>query len=53
MPRIDAMITETPDRILRLPEVLRSTSFSRSTLYRKISGESFPHQITISARSIG
>ena len=47
------MTTEAPDRIIRLAEVLRRIGLTRSTLYRKISGGSFPRQITISTRCIG
>jgi prophage regulatory protein len=47
------MTTETPDRILRLAEVLRRTGLTRSTLYRKIMAGSFPRQVSISTRCIG
>jgi prophage regulatory protein len=48
-----ANMTETPDRILRLPAVLDRTGLSRSTLYRKVNEGSFPRQIAISARCTG
>lgn len=47
------MITETPDRILRLSSVLDRTGLSRSTLYRKIEAGTFPRQIRIAARCAG
>ena len=43
----------TPNRILRLGSVLERTGLSRSTLYRKIQGGSFPAQVRISERCIG
>jgi prophage regulatory protein len=42
-----------PGRILRLNSVLERTGLSRSTLYRKIEGGSFPAQVRISQRCIG
>ncbi len=47
------MMTEQPDRILRLNTVLERTGLSRSTLYRKIADGSFPRQILISTRCAG
>lgn len=46
-------MTETPDRILRLPAVLSRTGLSRSTLYRKVQQGTFPKQIPISIRCAG
>jgi len=43
----------SPDAILRLSEVLRRTGFSRSTLYKRISNNEFPHQISLGGRAIG
>jgi prophage regulatory protein len=43
-------MSEQPDRMLRLPEVLKRTGLSRSTLYRKVDAGTFPHQIPISTR---
>lgn len=40
-------------RIIRLPDVLRRTGFSRSTLYRLIGKKEFPHQISLTPCSIG
>ncbi|RJF93188.1 helix-turn-helix transcriptional regulator [Sphingomonas cavernae] len=47
------MMTDAPDRILRLNTVLDRTGLSRSTLYRKIQCGSFPRQIAISTRCAG
>lgn len=46
-------MSDTIDRILRLPTVLDRTGLSRSTLYRKIQNGSFPKQVAISARCAG
>lgn len=46
-------MTETIDRILRLPTVLDCTGLSRSTLYRKMKDGSFPKQVAISTRCAG
>lgn len=43
----------SPDKILRLGEVLDRTGLSRSTLYRKIAEGTFPAQVKISARRAG
>jgi prophage regulatory protein len=47
------MPAETASRILRLKAVLERTGLSRSTLYRKIEGGTFPVQVRISERCIG
>ncbi|WP_371422535.1 helix-turn-helix transcriptional regulator [Tardiphaga sp.] len=47
------MITDSPDRILRLNTVLDRTGLSRATLYRKIEAGTFPRQIRIAARCAG
>lgn len=41
------------ERIIRLKAVLERTGLSRSTLYRKINGGTFPKQIRIAARCAG
>ena len=46
-------MSDTPDRILRLPAVLARTGLSRSTLYRKIEQGKSPRQIKISERCAG
>ncbi len=47
------MLTETPDRILRLNAVLDRTGLSRSTLYRKVQTGTFPAQVRIATRCTG
>jgi prophage regulatory protein len=39
--------------IWRLPEVLRQTDLSRSTIYEMISRGDFPRQIKLSRRAVG
>lgn len=46
-------MTEKPDRILRLPAVLDRTGLSRSTMYRKMQGGTFPRNIQLGARCAG
>jgi prophage regulatory protein len=48
--RQESLMSDQPDRMLRLPEVLNRTGLSRSTLYRKVEAGTFPHQIQISTR---
>ncbi len=47
------MMTPAPDRILRLKAVLERTGLSRSSVYRRISDGSFPHQVQLGPRSTG
>lgn len=47
------MITETPERILRINTVLDRSGLSRSTLYRKIHDGTFPKQVRIASRCAG
>jgi prophage regulatory protein len=47
------MLTEKPDRILRLNAVLDRTGLSRSTLYRKVQTGTFPKQVRIATRCTG
>lgn len=47
------MLTDTPDRILRLKAVLARTGLSRSTMYRKMDKGTFPRNIKISERCAG
>lgn len=47
------MAGDNPDRIRRVRTVLDRTGLSRSTLYRKIEGGTFPRQIRIAARCAG
>ncbi|RYG86451.1 MAG: AlpA family phage regulatory protein [Alphaproteobacteria bacterium] len=46
-------MSETSERILRLPAVLDLTGLSRATLYRRIQTGHFPKQIAISIRCAG
>ena len=46
-------MADSDPRILRLPEVIRLTGLSRSTLYSLISKEEFPKQIKLTTRSCG
>lgn len=46
-------MTDEPDRFVRIERVLELTGLSRSTLYRKIKGGTFPHQVQLSARCSG
>jgi prophage regulatory protein len=46
-------MTDQPERILRIKEILTRTGFTQSTLYRKIAGGSFPQQVKISIRYAG
>lgn len=40
-------------RILRLPDLLHKTGFSRTTAYRMIKEEGFPKPIALGGRSVG
>jgi prophage regulatory protein len=40
-------------RIVRLPEVKNLTGLSRSTLYDRMKGGSFPHTIPLGGRLVG
>ena len=43
----------SPQTIVRLPDVLRMTGRSRSTLYIKIKRREFPHQVSLGTRAVG
>lgn len=47
------MHTKTPERILRLPEVLLRTGLSRSTIYARISESRFPAQRKLGTKIVG
>jgi prophage regulatory protein len=47
------MLTDTPDRILRIKTVLERTGLSRSTMYRKMQNGTFPKNVQISTRCAG
>lgn len=49
----DNAMPDHPDRILRLTAVLERTGLTRSTLYRKMTGGSFPKNVAISTRCTG
>ena len=40
-------------KILRLPEVMTRTGLSRSTIYLRISQNSFPKTVSLGARAVG
>ena len=39
--------------ILRLPDVIKRTGLSRSSIYQKISDGDFPRPISLSSRAVG
>jgi len=41
------------DKVLRLPEVIRSTGLARSTIYKLIAEKNFPKQIPLGVKSVG
>ncbi len=47
------MTTGSPNRLLRLGEVLARSGLSRSTLYRQMRDGSFPEPLRIGVRSVG
>ena len=40
-------------RILRLPEVMARTGLSRSTIYLRVSQDTFPKAINLGGRAVG
>ena len=46
------MVNESPDRLLRLAEVLTITALGRSSVYRKMRDGSFPEPLKIGARAV-
>jgi prophage regulatory protein len=46
-------MSNEPDRIIRLTEVLDRTGLTRSTLYRKVTAGTFPGNVRISVRCVG
>jgi len=40
-------------KIIRLPEVIKSTGLARSTIYKKISAKEFPESISLGVKSVG
>jgi prophage regulatory protein len=47
------MVSQSPLRLMRLPEVLDLTGLSRATIYRKIAAGTFPPQRNTGARACG
>ena len=45
--------TNPPTRFLRRPEVTARTGLSRSTIYRRLAGGSFPKPLSLGARAVG
>jgi prophage regulatory protein len=52
-PEGSSAATREPDRIIRLKTVLARTGLSRSTIYRKMAGGTFPAQLKISTNGTG
>lgn len=44
---------ESPERVIRLKEVLLRTGLSRSTIYTRIAEGKFPRQVSLGERSVG
>ncbi|WP_037006439.1 helix-turn-helix transcriptional regulator [Pseudomonas asplenii] len=44
--------TESIDRLLRLPDVLRITGMGRNTVYTRIKEGTFPKQVKIGPKSV-
>ena len=42
-----------PQRILRLPEVIRCTGLSRSSIYLRMANHEFPESISLGGRAVG
>ncbi len=43
----------TPDKILRLPEVIKQTGLGKATIYRKIARNEFPRPVRLGERAVG
>ena len=46
------MVTESPDRLLRLAEVLTLTALARSSIYCKMREGSFPEPLKVGVRAV-
>ena len=44
---------DVPARILRFHQVRAGTGLSRSTMYRRLAGGSFPRPLSLGARAVG
>jgi prophage regulatory protein len=42
----------TPDKLLRLPDVLRLTGLRRSSVYEKMKAGTFPRSVKVGARAV-
>jgi len=40
-------------KIIRLPDVMKNTGLARSTIYKKISMDEFPGQVSLGVKSVG
>lgn len=40
-------------KIIRLPEVMKTTGLARSTIYQKMAENSFPKPISLGVKSVG
>ena len=45
--------TNPPTRFLRLPEVLKRTGLSRSTIYVRLAAGCFPQPVSLGGRAVG
>jgi len=43
---------ESPQRLLRLPEVIRQTGLARSTIYDAIRAQNFPASVPLGGRNV-
>ncbi len=46
-------MSQQPDYILRLPDVMKLTGLSRSTIYEMVKVGSFPKQTRLGKRAVG
>lgn len=49
----DQTEVSTPDRILRLPEVVRRCGLSKPTIYRRMREGQFPPRLDLGGRAVG
>ncbi len=45
--------TKPPTRFLRLPEVMKRTGLSRSTIYVRVAAGRFPQPVALGGRAVG
>ena len=53
MSQYQSLPTNSQPRIVRLPDVLKRTQLSRSTIYNLMNSDSFPPRIKLGARAMG